>query len=320
MSFCLRGSSTNSGEPLAKKARKNSFFGGSPNHLCRSHKRSQKLKSLKTIVFLLFLNLFLSSPTYAFSIPEKPQSYVNDYANLLSADARGKIEEALAQFEKETSNQVVVALFRSLEGESLEDVSIRLAEKWRIGTKEHSNGVILLIFNEDRQMRIEVGYGLEGALPDAVCDLIIRHEIVPAFRKGDFDTGVLNGIRAILEATQGEYRTSGPDAEDKIEKASPMIFLALVLYLLIPIVCYVLVIGFLTFLGGSAGFVAGLLIVFVLVVLKAFLTSTFFGQTISRKRGTFWGPGGFSGGGFSGGGFGGGGGGGFGGGGASGRW
>src|SRR4051812_45124897 len=87
--------------------------------------------------------LLLSGPLYALAIPDKPDQYVNDYAGLLSAPAKERIEEQLAAFEKETSNQVVVATFAGLEGQSLEDFSIHLADRWKIGSKKHNNGILL---------------------------------------------------------------------------------------------------------------------------------------------------------------------------------
>ena len=151
------------------------------------------------------------SPLYALSVPERPAARVNDYAALLSPAARADIENTLAEFEKSTSNQVVVAIFHGLEGGSLEDFSIRLADQWKIGDRQKDNGVILLIFKEDRQVRIEVGYGLEGALPDAVAHQIIRNEIVPAFRDGRFDEGVKNAVAGIIAATRGEYKAVSED-------------------------------------------------------------------------------------------------------------
>ena len=143
----------------------------------------------------------------ALSVPKQSEGYVSDYAGMLSGPARAELEEKLRRFEEETSNQVVVAAFPSLEGDSLEDFSIRLAEAWKIGRKGKDNGVILLLFKNDRKVRIEVGYGLEGALPDATCKLIIENEIVPRFRQGDFDGGVEAAVGAIIAATKGEYRT-----------------------------------------------------------------------------------------------------------------
>jgi uncharacterized protein len=276
--------------------------------------------SLGTTISFLIANLAFLTSAFALTIPDKPQAYVNDYIGLLSAEARGRIERTLAEFERETSNQVVVAIFRSLEGGSLEDFSIRLAEKWKPGQKDKDNGIILLIFKEDRAVRIEVGYGLEGALPDAVANQIIYNELVPAFRAGNFDGGVENAVSAILQATRGEYK-AGP-SQDQMQQYSPWVFAAMVLYFLFPILCYLFIVGAATaILGFPLGLVVGLIAASALALLRQFFMMPFVGSTLSghrRGHGPWGGSGGWSGGGF-GGGFSGGGGS-FGGGGASGRW
>lgn len=154
--------------------------------------------------FILFL--FLTVPALsALEVPKRPQGYVNDWADLLSPPARAKIEDQLRAFEETTSNQVVVVTLPSLQGDSLEDFSIRLAEAWKIGQKGKDNGVIFLIFRDDRKMRIEVGYGLEGVLPDIVAGRIIREIVAPYFRKGDFPRGINAGVDAIIQAIKGEF-------------------------------------------------------------------------------------------------------------------
>lgn len=150
----------------------------------------------------------LAGDLHALEVPSGPDGYVTDKAGLLSPDLESKLEEGLRQYEARTSNQVIVATFPSLEGESLEDYSIRLAEKWRPGQKDKDNGVILLVFKDDRQIRIEVGYGLEGALPDALAGTIIQEEIVPRFREGNYEEGIVHGLQAILQAAAGEYEPS----------------------------------------------------------------------------------------------------------------
>ncbi len=288
--------------------------------------KSQILRALRALRMTALLFLLFVPSAHALNVPDKPQAYVNDYAGLLSGSARAQLEQTLAAFEKETSNQLVVAVFESLEGGSLEDFSIRLAEKWKIGTKEHSNGVILVIFKEDRKVRIEVGYGLEGALPDAVAALIIQEAIVPNFRAGDFDKGVIDAVGAIIRATKGEYkaaRSGPPGADERVRTWGPFIFLGIFLYLVRPLVCYILLLlASLMIPGFPLGFLGGVLIALVLFAIQGFLASPV-GQTFSSRSG-FWGMGGggFGGGGGGGfgGGFGGGGGGGFGGGGASGGW
>lgn len=271
------------------------------------------------MVLLLLLLLISPKPVFALSIPDKPEGYVNDYAGLLSDSAKTQLTQTLAQFEQETSNQVVVAVFQSLEGGSLEDFSIHLAEKWKVGQKGRNNGVILLIFKDDRKVRIEVGYGLEGALPDAIASQIIYQEIVPRFKSGNFDEGVIRGVNAILQATKGEYQAL-PPRQDSWQKYNPWIYFALVFYLVLPIICYAIVVLLcLTVFGFPLGAFVGAVFVFILFIFRMILSQGFFsGQTYSRSSGGYWSGGGF-GGGFGGGGFSGGGGG-FGGGGASGGW
>ncbi len=263
------------------------------------------------------------APAWALSVPERPQFYVNDYAGLLSPDVRASLEEALGRFERETSNQLVIAIFDSLEGGSLEDFSIRLAEKWKVGQKNKDNGILLIVFKNDRQVRIEVGYGLEGALPDILADKIIRREIVPRFREGRYDEGVTAAVGAILAATKGEYKLA-PSLDDRMQDNAPIVFFAMLLYFSVlgQFITYALTIyGCVIFLGLFPGLFTGVFFVALLMMLRRLLFANYLGQTLSRRGSGWYGGsiGGWGGGGF-GGGFGGGGGGGFGGGGASGRW
>jgi len=147
-------------------------------------------------------------PASALDVPAPPRDYVLDQASLLSSAARAQLSRALAQFEAQTSSQVLVATFPSLEQESLEDFSIRLAERWQAGQKGKDNGVILLIFQAERLLRIEVGYGLEGVLPDALAGTIISNDITPLFREGEYEQGILTGVNSILQAVQGEYQAA----------------------------------------------------------------------------------------------------------------
>ena len=149
--------------------------------------------------------LTLSALTLA-SIPAKPSGYVNDYAHMLTMSQAQNIATQLKNFDQKTSNQIVVATFNSLNGQPLEDFSMKLAEKWKIGSKAHDNGVILLIIKNDKKIRIEVGYGLEGALPDALAGVIIRHQIAPYFTTQDYNRGIENGVKGIMQATRGEYK------------------------------------------------------------------------------------------------------------------
>jgi len=124
---------------------------------------------------------------------------VNDHAGLLQPSERQRLESFLAEREAATGTQMAIALFRSLEGESLEDVANRLFQKWRLGHKGLDNGVLLVVFVQDRKLRIEVGYGLEAVLTDAEADQIIRNAIAPRFREQRYAAGLEAAVVAVYE-------------------------------------------------------------------------------------------------------------------------
>src|SRR5262249_20655576 len=155
------------------------------------------------------LLVLASAAAAQLAIPPTPSRRVNDYAGALSAAERDRIERTLIERERGgSSNQIAVAIFRSLRGESLEDYSIRLAQAWRVGQKGLENGVIFLVFLDDRRMRIEVGYGLEDRLTDAQAGAIIRDVVAPRFREGRIADGVAAGVDAIAAVIAGTY--TGP--------------------------------------------------------------------------------------------------------------
>ena len=130
---------------------------------------------------------------------------VVDNAGILSDETERQIASLIHTHEDSTSNQVAVLTISSLEGENLEDYSLQVARAWELGQTDKNNGVLVLIAVNDRKIRIEVGYGLEGDLPDITAKQIIDNEITPHFRAGDFDAGVLLGVRAVLESIEGTY-------------------------------------------------------------------------------------------------------------------
>lgn len=261
---------------------------------------------------------------------------VNDYAGLISASTQQQLETALAQLEQTDSTQIAVLTIPSLQGDSLEDFSIRVVEKWKLGQKGTDNGVLLLIAKNDRKIRIEVGYGLEGKLTDLVAGQIIRRVISPQFKNGRFDQGIIEGVSALVAVVRGEF-TAPPDNPrgKRRNGASPGLVGLAALFIFMNMLSRIHrflgagvgailapIAGVLLFKLGlvgaliliPAGFIGGLL----LSLLGGPLT---FGHTTSHRGGGggYWGGGLGGGGGFGGGGFGGGGGG-FGGGGASGGW
>jgi uncharacterized protein len=237
---------------------------------------------------LLAFLLCLPGAALSLTVPP-PEGYVNDHANVLSEREKAGLESLLRRFEAETTNQVVLLVIPSLEGDSLEDFSIRVAEAWKVGQKGKDNGVIFLVAVEDRKARIEAGYGLEGALTDAQSGRILRDLVFPAFRQGAYSSGIQAGLVGILQAIQGEFpsqsvRQMAPTRQARTKASG----------LLLPLLFFLLMFS----RGGRFFLLGGLL------------------------GGMWGGRGGVGRGGFGGGGFGGfsGGGGGFGGGGASGSW
>jgi uncharacterized protein len=160
--------------------------------------------------------------------PPPPAAYFNDYAGLLPAAEARRLDGKLRQFAAETSTQVVVAVFPELPSPSLEDFTIRTAASWRVGRKDWDNGAVLFLFVKDRKLRIETGYGLEGALPDILAARILDEQVVPRFRKGDFAGGLEAGIDGILAATRGEYTAPPPKG-----KGVPVVALLIVVFFVI---------------------------------------------------------------------------------------
>ncbi|MDH4070024.1 MAG: TPM domain-containing protein, partial [Ignavibacteria bacterium] len=182
---------------------------------------------------------------------------VNDTAGMLSGSALQELEAMLKVHEDSTSNQVAVLTVASLEGEVLEEYSFRVAETWALGQAEKDNGVLILVARDDRKVRIEVGSGLEGDLTDALSGRIIRNEIVPRFRDGDFDAGLVQGTRAVLAAIEGSYEA---DESDWDEWEGEELMVRLVAGLI-----FTIVIGIFTSMAVvSSGFVSWFLFVFLI--------------------------------------------------------
>jgi uncharacterized protein len=237
-------------------------------------------------------------------IPPPPQAYFNDYASIVSPATAASLNQKLDQFERSTSSQIVVAIFPSMQSDSsVEDYTVRVAQSWHAGLKGKDNGAVLFIFVKSHQMYIQVGYGLEPTLTDAISKRIISDEIAPAFRRGDYDGGLTAGVNAMIAATRGEYHGTGHTVGDRSGQGtlSPVFFALIVIF----------IVGFSIMRSRAAVYHRGGRMGF-----GGFLPLMFLGG----------GGGGFGGGGGGGGGFGGGGGGfsggggGFGGGGAGGSW
>jgi len=139
-----------------------------------------------------------------------PAQYFNDYAHVVPQATVAQLNTKLEDFERTTGNQVVVAIYPKMRSDSsIDDYAVRVFRAWKVGEKDKNNGAVLFVFVDDRKMFIEVGYGLEGALPDATCKQITEFEIKPHFKTGDYGGGLTAGVNAILAATQHEYKGTG---------------------------------------------------------------------------------------------------------------
>jgi uncharacterized protein len=258
------------------------------------------------------MTLAVGALSAAETIPPSPKQYFNDYAGVVSRATADDLNRQLEEFEKQTSNQIVVAIFSQMNSaSSVQDYTFRVAEAWKVGQKGKNNGVVLFVFIKERQMFIQVGYGLEGAIPDAVAKRIVEEKLKPRFRESRFDEGFRDAAGALMSAARGEYQGDGrtafqrgqqPEIADWVYMVIVISFALLLLYILVKILEWMLCRGYTYTSSGRGGS----------------------GSDWSGSSGG-WG-GGSSGGGFSGGGdFGGGGGfsgggGSFGGGGAGGSW
>ncbi len=287
----------------------------------------------RLILILSFFLFFLPSPGWGLEVPQL-QGYVNDYAGMISLAVRDKLERELKSFEQSDSTQLVILTIPSLQGETVEDFGIKVAEAWKVGQKNKDNGIILLIAKQERKIRIEVGRGLEGRLTDLLAGRIVDLVISPRFKRGDFDGGFIAGVSALIDATRGEFKAEArPQARQTGGLHSFLVFLVAFFVVLI------LVSSLSRILGGVVGavglpalihlglFPLGLvsLILSVLVglgigvLLPSLFSAGGYGGGGFWPGGGFFSSGGGWGGGDSGGGFSGGGGD-FGGGGASGDW
>jgi uncharacterized protein len=252
---------------------------------------------------------------------------VNDLTGTLSAQQQATIEQNLAAFEKRKGSQIAVLIVPTTQPETVEQYAVRVEEVWKLGRKGVDDGVLLLVAKDDRKLRIEVGYGLEGVLPDAVAKRIIEDDITPHFKQGDFYGGINAGLARMVGVIDGEALP--PPKSRPQQQGSGMDIQTLLIFgfILVIVVGGILRAIFGRFLGaGIVGAIAGAIgwmiggavVIGVIIAIIAFILSLFgdkLGGSGGYSSGGFGGGGGFSsGGGFSGGG------GGSGGGGASGSW
>ena len=172
-----------------------------------------------------------------FPIPEKPvqQTGVYDYVSLLSDHQRNTLQQKLRRYADSTSTQLVIALIASTQGEDITFLGAQWGQQWGIGQADTDNGVLILLAQDDRQIAINTGYGVEGALTDLMARRIIETVMLPAFKKGDYYNGLDKGVDAIVGVLQGEFTTEGAPSKDSgvsLQALGPLLFIIIVLILL----------------------------------------------------------------------------------------
>ena len=197
---------------------------------------SKQFVSCSVLIMLVLAAVLAFAGEDSAVIPEKPASWVTDYAQILNPLEKQQLDQRLAQLETQTSTQIFVAIFESLpEGFYLNDFVNRLFDKWRPGTDNNDNGVLLAIFIADRDLRIETGYGVEDVLTDALAKQIISTEIVPHFKNGAYYEGIASGTNAIMAAVEGRYQTPIRNKESPNSGFGSFIIFLIVLFILLRI-------------------------------------------------------------------------------------
>lgn len=285
---------------------------------------------MKRLLFSLFAFLTLLRPALAVNFPEY-QNYVNDYAGIFSPDFEAGLNSQLSQLDQNTTNQIAVVTIKSLEGTTVEEYAVKLFEKWGIGQKDQDNGLLLLIAPNDKKVRIEVGYGLEGTITDGTAGYVLDNYLLPDFKSGKFEAGTQKTIDTLQKYLADPSQIPPGSTGANVDKFNNFYFFLILLFSGFPI--YLL--AYLTrsreiVTGGIVGLIIGYLLGGFLIALFYGLFGLILDWILSRnfKRlqslglpTDFWrSRGGFGGGWGGGGGFGGFGGGGSGGGGSSRGW
>lgn len=250
--------------------------------------------------FSILFSFFIIFSVAQKSIPKpNPQRLVNDFAGLLDKHDADLLEKKLVAVDDSTSNQIVVLTVKSLNGEIIEDVAVNTFRDWGIGNKKTNNGVLLLIALEDRKARIEVGYGLEGAIPDVIANDILSNNLLPAFKQGNYLGGINKTVENITKAAVGEYKIKRKKSNEVSGKS--------ILLFVIILISILLFVGYIGKGGGGGNMInrGGSNDIITNLFLLSLLNSGRGNSGGSNWGGSDWGGGGF--GGFGGGSSGGGG-------------
>jgi len=186
-------------------------------------------------------------------IPPVPPHYFNDYAGVVSSPVADRLNAQLKQFERDSSNQLVVAIYPRMESDSsIEDYTVRVKQAWKVGQAGKNNGAVLFAFMAEHKLYLQVGYGLESVLPDATAKRIIDREIVPRFRARDIDGGMTAAVNAMIAATKGEYQGTGRTVAEGRHSSPASVTQLIVLLIVVVLVPLFILIAFIRFIIRAA--------------------------------------------------------------------
>ena len=181
---------------------------------------------IKNIVISFVLLLLFATSVVAYYDLGSPEGYVNDYTNTLTYEQKDALESKVSTFEQESTNEIAVVIIDSMKGDYIENFAVKLFESWGIGKEKEDNGVLILVSMSERQMRIEVGYGLEGSLTDAQASSIIKNVMVPNFKENGYYEGIDQSVDKIIAITKGEFEV--PE-EDSISPLTVLVFIVILI-------------------------------------------------------------------------------------------
>jgi len=187
-------------------------------------------------IFLFSLLSLLFTFAFAQDFPEKPNTLVNDYANVLSADQKQQLETKLVAFNDSSSTQIAIAILKSVGDYDINEYAVELGRKWGVGQSGKNNGIMIVVAVGDRKISIQTGYGLEGALPDIYAKRIIDNDIKPNFRAGNYYAGLDEGTTSIIKYTKGEYKNDSPKTSSKKGGGGGSIVIIIIIVIVIIII------------------------------------------------------------------------------------
>lgn len=187
-------------------------------------------------IFLLSLLALLLNFAFAQDYPEKPNTLVNDYSGVLSAEQKQALENKLVAFDDSSSTQIAIAILKSVGDYDINEYAVNLGRKWGVGQSGKNNGIMIVVAVGDRKISIQTGYGVEGALPDVYAKRIIDNDIKPEFRAGNYYAGLDAATTSIIKYTRGEYKNDNPRVANRKSGGGGSIIIVIIIVIVILII------------------------------------------------------------------------------------